>query len=62
MSFETATADEKPNFGGKYVLLRNENLNEFLAANGKYSKEGVAAKPNNGEEKKLVVVDVYIIC
>jgi len=37
-----AASDEKPNFGGKYVLVRNENLNEFLAANGKYSKKGVA--------------------
>lgn len=30
-----ASADEKPNFGGKYVLVRNENFNQFLAANGR---------------------------
>ena len=31
---EVASPDEKPNFGGKYVLARNENLDPFLAANG----------------------------
>jgi len=31
---EIASTDEKPNFGGRYVLTRNENLDPFLAANG----------------------------
>ena len=34
MSGEEASADDKPNFGGKYVLVRNNNLDQFLAANG----------------------------
>jgi len=34
MSGEEASAGDKPNFAGKYVLVRNENFDEFLAANG----------------------------
>jgi len=34
MSAEEASAGEKPNFAGKYVLVRNENFDDFLAANG----------------------------
>ena len=34
MSAEEASAGDKPNFAGKYVLVRNENFDDFLAANG----------------------------
>jgi len=34
MSGEEASAGDKPNFAGKYVLVRNENFDDFLAANG----------------------------
>ena len=34
MSREAVSADDQPNFGGKYVLVRNNNLDRFLAANG----------------------------
>jgi len=34
MSGEATSVDDKPNFGGRYVFVRNENLNEFLVANG----------------------------
>ena len=34
MSGEEASGGDKPNFAGKYVLVRNENFDEFLAANG----------------------------
>jgi len=35
MSAEEGAAGDKPNFAGKYVLVRNENFDDFLAANGK---------------------------
>lgn len=34
MSGEETTGDEKPNFQGKYTLVRNENFESFLEANG----------------------------
>jgi len=34
MSGEEASAGDKQNFAGKYVLVRNENFDDFLAANG----------------------------
>lgn len=34
MSGEDGSGGDKPNFSGKYSLLRNENFDEFLAANG----------------------------
>ena len=34
MSGEEASAGDKPSLAGKYVLVRNENFDEFLAANG----------------------------
>ena len=34
MSGEEASAGDKPNFAGKYALVRNENFDDFLAANG----------------------------
>jgi len=34
MSGEEASGGDKPNFAGKYVLVRNENFDDFLAANG----------------------------
>jgi len=34
MSAEEASSGDKPNFAGKYVLVRNENFDDFLAANG----------------------------
>lgn len=34
MSGEGTAESEKPDFSGKYTLLRNENFDEFLAANG----------------------------
>ena len=34
MSGEEASGGDKPNFAGKYVLVKNENFDEFLGANG----------------------------
>jgi len=34
MSEEPTSADDKPNFSGRYALVRNENLDQFLRANG----------------------------
>jgi len=34
MSGEETSSGDKPNFAGKYVLVRNENFDDFLAANG----------------------------
>jgi len=34
MSGEEASAGDKPTLAGKYVLVRNENFDDFLAANG----------------------------
>jgi len=34
MSGEQSSGGDKPNFAGKYVLVRNENFDDFLAANG----------------------------
>ena len=34
MNEDASSADNKPDFGGKYVLVKNENLDQFLVANG----------------------------
>ena len=34
MSVEVAFTDNKTKFTGKYVLVRNENLDQFLIASG----------------------------